>query len=51
MLANDGATPQSLQLHLRSEYPRALVVRGIEDRGSERWYAYRDGYWVDSPAN
>jgi hypothetical protein len=47
MLGSDAASPEGLQSVLRSEYPRASVVRGIEDKGSERWYAYRDGRWID----
>jgi len=39
--------PEGLQSDLRDSYPRVSVVRGIEDNGAERWYAYRDGHWVD----
>jgi len=39
--------PEGLQSGLRESYPRVSVVRGIEDNGAERWYAYRDGHWVD----
>ncbi|MEX2547259.1 MAG: hypothetical protein WD830_05660 [Chloroflexota bacterium] len=46
MLDLNGGTPEGLQSRLRDEYPRASVVRGIEDHGSERWYAYRDGSWI-----
>lgn len=50
MLSEDGLSPEGLQSHLRSEYPHASVVRGIEDSGSVRWYAYRDGHWVGAKA-
>jgi hypothetical protein len=46
MLDNHPVSPETLQSVLRSEYPRAAVVRGINDNGSERWYAYRDGRWT-----
>jgi len=46
--AKDGAnTPQELQRRLREHWPRARVVGGITDRGSERWYAYREGSWIE----
>lgn len=48
MLGLNGHAPETLQSHLRDEYPRASVVRGIQDNGAERWYAYREGVWVDS---
>lgn len=47
ILGEDPASPEGLQSVLRHEYPSAAVVRGIEDNGSERWYAYRDGRWID----
>ena len=46
MLGGDGESPEGLQSVLRRDYPRAAVVRGIEDKGAERWYAYRDGHWI-----
>jgi hypothetical protein len=48
LLGQNGHAPETLQSHLREEYPRASVVRGIQDKGAERWYAYREGVWVDS---
>ena len=46
--AKDGAnTPQELQRRLREHWPRARVVGGITDRGSERLYAYREGSWIE----
>lgn len=46
MLGDAAASPDDLQSNLRRDYPRAAVVRGIEDNGAERWYAYRDGHWI-----
>lgn len=46
VLDDHPVSPEGLQSVLRHEYPRASVVRGIEDNGSERWYAYRDGRWT-----
>ena len=40
-------SPERLRSSLVRDYPRASVVRGIQDRGTERWYAYRDGHWID----
>lgn len=51
LLREDGASPEGLQSHLRGEYPEASVVRGIEDNGAIRWYAYREGHWVGSKAS
>lgn len=48
MLGKEPVSPGGLQSKLRVDYPLASVVRGIEDNGSERWYAYRDGHWVRS---
>ena len=45
-LAAGAGTPAELQSCLRVDYPRASVTNGIIDRGFERWYAYRDGYWI-----
>ncbi len=47
LLADGTATPTELQLRLRADYPEASVVRGIVEPGSERWYAYRDGRWIN----
>jgi hypothetical protein len=47
-LAAGAASPVGLEAHLREEYPSVSVVCGIADVGSERWYAYRDGHWIDS---
>ena len=33
-------SPEGLQSGLRGSYPHVAVVRGIEDHGAERWYAY-----------
>ena len=45
--ANDGAeTPQELEHRLRERYAKARVVTGITDGVTERWYAYREGYWT-----
>ena len=41
-------SPEGLQSGLRGTYPHVAVVRGIEDHGTERWYAYRDGHWIDT---
>jgi hypothetical protein len=46
MLGGDAQSPEGLQADLQGEYPSVSVVRGIEDNGSERWYAYRDGHWT-----
>ncbi len=41
--------PSDLEEGLREPYPEARVVPGITDSdNSERWYVYRDGYWVDA---
>jgi hypothetical protein len=46
---DDGAqSPAGLQHCLRQDYPDASVADGIVDRGAERWYAYREGVWIDS---
>ena len=46
--ANDGAdTPEELQRRLREHWPDTRVSQGITDRGLERWYAYREGRWID----
>jgi hypothetical protein len=47
-LAAGAASPVGLEARLREEYPRVSVVCGIAEVGSERWYAYRDGHWIDS---
>lgn len=47
-LGADPASPEGLQSGLIRQYPRVAVFRGIQDRGTERWYAYRDGHWIDS---
>jgi hypothetical protein len=48
MLGERAVSPEGLQSGLIRRYPRVSVVRGIQDRGAERWYAYRDGHWIDS---
>jgi hypothetical protein len=48
ILADGADSPIGLQARLREDYPSASVVRGIEEQGAERWYAYRDGRWIDS---
>ena len=40
-------TPEALESLLRDSYQKARVVRGVTDI-TERWYAYRDGRWVES---
>ncbi len=40
-------TPEELERLLRERYQRARVVPGVTDI-TERWYAYRDGRWVES---
>lgn len=46
--ARDGAaTPWELEQRLRDRYSQALVVDGIDHGETQRWYAYRDGYWVN----
>ncbi|HYI22446.1 MAG TPA: hypothetical protein VEX62_07400 [Candidatus Limnocylindrales bacterium] len=48
-LLDDGAmNPAQLQRMLRSQYPSATVFGGIQEAGSERWYVYREGRWIDS---
>lgn len=47
-LADGAASPGGLESLLRGEYPSVSVVCGIAEVGSERWYAYREGHWVDS---
>jgi hypothetical protein len=47
--ADDGADdPEELQRRLREYWPDSRVARGITDGNSERWYAYREGHWIDS---
>lgn len=46
MLGANRTSPEGLQSLLRDEYPHASVFRGIQEYGSERWYAYRDGRWM-----
>jgi hypothetical protein len=36
-----------LERRLKERYERARVIGGITGRGTQRWYAYRDGQWVD----
>lgn len=48
LLADGVHSPTELQVRLNDGYPEAVVVSGIDDRGSERWYAYREGRWVSS---
>jgi hypothetical protein len=50
LLSDDAHSPTVLERHLRTDYPAASVINGIEDRGMQRWYAYRDGHWVPSSA-
>lgn len=46
--ARDGVdTPAELEHRLKNRFTRARVVAGITDRGVERWYAYREGYWIE----
>jgi hypothetical protein len=47
-IADGAGSPDSLQHRLRGEYPKASVTVGIVDRGVERWYAYREGHWIQS---
>jgi hypothetical protein len=47
-LADGAASPGGLEARLRGEYPSVSVVGGIAEFGSERWYAYREGHWIDS---
>jgi hypothetical protein len=47
-MANGADTPERLQACLRPDFPGTVVTNGIVDRGAERWYAYREGYWVSS---
>jgi hypothetical protein len=47
-LASRADSPGQLQTRLRANYPNVVVVRGIEDTGSERWYVYREGRWQSS---
>lgn len=45
--SNDGAdSPHELEHRLRERYAKARVVTGISDGHTERWYVYREGYWV-----
>lgn len=46
ILGRKSESPEDLQTGLQADYPRVSVVRGIEDNGFERWYAYRDGHWT-----
>jgi hypothetical protein len=51
LLASDGIeTPAGLQRLLRADYPDASVSSGIAELGVERWYAYREGHWIDGGA-
>jgi hypothetical protein len=47
-IANGAESPGSLEHSLRREYPKVSVAAGIVERGVERWYAYREGRWVQS---
>jgi hypothetical protein len=47
LLADGAASPTDLELRLQRDYPRVSVVRGIDEPGMERWYAYRDGHWIN----
>ena len=47
-VAAGAQSPTSLERRLREDYPRASVVRGIDERDGERWYAYREGRWVNA---
>ena len=49
-LAARADTPEQLQQALRRQYSRARVVAGVTDI-VERWYAYRDGRWMNSRDN
>ena len=47
--ADGGAgTPQELQRRLRERWPSSQVAGGITDNDRERWYAYREGRWIDA---
>ncbi len=48
ILADGAMSPSQLQGRLRSQYPSATVFGGIEEGGSERWYVYREGRWINS---
>jgi len=48
LLADGAMSPAELQSMLRSQYQSATVFGGIEEAGSERWYVYREGRWIDS---
>ncbi|MDP8904733.1 MAG: hypothetical protein M3N29_05360 [Chloroflexota bacterium] len=47
-LASGAACPSELEIFLKREFPDACVVAGIREHGVERWYAYREGHWIDS---
>ena len=40
-------TPDELERRLRRKYPKARVFEGIRDVTAERWYAYREGRWLN----
>jgi len=48
LLADGALSPAQLQAMLRAQFPNATVFGGIEEAGSERWYVYREGRWIDS---
>ena len=48
LLSGGAMSPSQLQRMLRPDYPSATVFGGIEEAGSERWYVYREGRWIDS---
>lgn len=49
-LSERARTPAELEQSLKDEYPRVTVVSGITEQDSERWYAYREGRWIDPSA-
>lgn len=46
-LERGAADARDLEAGLRPRYPLVSVHPGITDDGTERWYAYRDGRWVN----
>ena len=51
LMADETMTPESLQASLRERYPLAIVrPRQLSSEPGDVWYVYRDGRWVDSPA-
>jgi hypothetical protein len=46
-LAEGAWSPRELENGLVAVYPKAKVVAGVTQGPTDRWYAYREGRWIN----